>query len=56
MQLELSKDIVDCQSCIICGRDANRVRAAIADLKGSQTIQDWQIAKMVSNVQKHGDE
>ena len=56
MQLELSKGIVDCQSCIIWGRVANRVQATIADIKGSQTIQDWQIAKMVSNVQKQGDE
>ena len=41
MQLELLKDIVDCQSCFIWGRDANKVQATIDDLMASQTIQDW---------------
>jgi ornithine cyclodeaminase len=41
MQLELLKDVVDCQSCFIWGRDANKVQATIDDLTASQTIQDW---------------
>jgi len=41
MQLELLKDIVDCYSCFIWGRDANKVQATIDDLMASQAIQDW---------------
>jgi ornithine cyclodeaminase len=41
MQLELLKDVVDCQSCFIWGRDANKLQATIDDLMASQTIQDW---------------
>jgi ornithine cyclodeaminase len=41
MQLELLKDVVDCKSCVIWGRDANKVQATIDDLKASQIIQDW---------------
>lgn len=41
MQLELLKDVVDCKSCLIWGRDANKVSATIADLKASKAIQDW---------------
>jgi ornithine cyclodeaminase len=43
MQLELLKDIVDCQSCFIWGRDPNKVQAMIADLLASETIQSWGI-------------
>jgi ornithine cyclodeaminase len=43
MQLELLKDIVDCQSCFVWGRDANKVQAMIEDLKASETIQSWGI-------------
>jgi len=41
MQLELLKDVVDCKSCLIWGRDAGKVQAMIDDLTASQTIQDW---------------
>ena len=41
MQLELLKDVVDCQSCFMWGRDANKVQGMIEDLKASKTIQDW---------------
>ena len=41
MQLELLKDIVDCKSCVIWGRDANKVQATIDDLNASRIIQDW---------------
>jgi ornithine cyclodeaminase len=43
MQLELLKDVVDCQSCFIWGRDPNKVQAMIADLQASETIQSWGI-------------
>lgn len=41
MQLELLKDIVDCQQCVVWGRDAGKVEKLIADLKSNPTIQDW---------------
>jgi len=41
MQLELLKDVVDCQSCLVWGRDADKVQKMIADLGASKTIQDW---------------
>lgn len=41
MQLELLKDVVDCRSCLIWGRDAQKVQKMIEDLKSSKTIQDW---------------
>jgi ornithine cyclodeaminase len=41
MQLELLKDVIDCQSCFIWGRDADKVQAMIEDLKTSEAIQDW---------------
>jgi ornithine cyclodeaminase len=43
MQLELLKDIVDCQSCFIWGRDPNKVQAMIEDLQTSEIIQSWGI-------------
>ena len=41
MQLELLKGVVDCQSCFIWGRDANKVQGMIDDLTASEAIQDW---------------
>ena len=41
MQLELLKDIVDCQQCLVWGRDAGKVERMIGDLKANATIQDW---------------
>ena len=41
MQLELLKDIVDCQQCLVWGRDAGKVEKMIGDLKANATIQDW---------------
>ena len=41
MQLEMLRDVVDCQSCLIWGRDANKVQKMITDLQASETIQDW---------------
>ena len=41
LQLELLKDIVDCQQCVVWGRDAAKVEKMIADLNANPAIQDW---------------
>ena len=41
MQLELLKDVVDCQSCFIWGRDANKVQRMIEELRASKAIEAW---------------
>ena len=41
MQLELLKEIVDCQQCLVWGRDAGKVEKMIGDLQANATIQDW---------------
>ncbi|TDI77264.1 MAG: ornithine cyclodeaminase family protein [Bacteroidetes bacterium] len=41
MQLELLKDVVDCQSCIVWGRDASKVQNTIEDLLRNESIQAW---------------
>jgi len=41
MQLELLKNVVDCQSCFIWGRDPDKVQRTIEDLKAREAIQDW---------------
>ncbi len=41
MQLELLKDVVECQSCFVWGRDANKVQTMIEDLKAREAIQAW---------------
>lgn len=41
MQLEMLKDVVDCQSCFIWGRDASKVQGMIEDLRAREAIQDW---------------
>ncbi len=43
MQLELLKDIVDCQQCLVWGRDSAKVEKMIGDLGANATIQDWGI-------------
>jgi len=43
LQLELLKDIVDCQRCVVWGRDADKVGKMISDLNANATIQDWGI-------------
>ena len=51
MQLELLKDVVDCKSCIVWGRDADKVQAMIDELDASTDIRDWGLQiKAVSNV------
>ena len=41
MQLELLKDVVDCQSCFIWGRDSTKVQRMIDDLQAKESIQAW---------------
>jgi ornithine cyclodeaminase len=43
LQLELLKGIVDCQRCVVWGRNADKVGKIISDLKANATIQDWGI-------------
>jgi len=43
LQLKLLKDIVDCQKCVVWGRDAGKVEKMVADLKRDATIQEWGI-------------
>jgi len=41
LQLELLKDVVDCQSCFIWGRDANKAQGMIDDLQAREAIRAW---------------
>ena len=41
LQLELLRDVVDCRSCVIWGRDASKVQRMIEDLQANETIQAW---------------
>ncbi len=41
MQLEMLRDVVDCKSCFIWGRDATRVQSMIEDLQAREAIQAW---------------
>jgi len=41
MQLEFLKDIVDCQHCLVWGRDAGKVEKMIGDLRPNATSRDW---------------
>jgi len=41
MQLELLKEVVDCKSCFIWGRDADKVHTMIGDLEARDAIRDW---------------
>jgi ornithine cyclodeaminase len=41
LQLEILRDIVDCKSCFIWGRDSTKVRRMIEDLRARDSIQAW---------------
>jgi len=41
MQLEMLAEVVDCQSCYVWGRDADKVRTMIEDLRARKRIQAW---------------
>ena len=41
LQLELLKDVVDCKSCLVWGRDFNKAQQLIDDLETNATIGEW---------------
>ena len=41
LQLELLRDVVDCQSCFIWGRDANKVQTMIEELQVKESMRSW---------------
>ncbi len=41
MQLEMLRDVVDCKSCFIWGRDPSKVQLMIEDLRASESVQAW---------------
>jgi ornithine cyclodeaminase len=41
MQLEMLRDVVDCQRCLVWGRDPAKVQAMIGDLGGKDSIRAW---------------
>lgn len=48
MQLEMLKDVVDCSSCIVWGRDSNKAQQMIEDLQNSKVIRDWGLGMRVA--------
>ena len=40
-QLEMLREVVDCKSCFIWGRDSTKVRTMIQDLQARESIQAW---------------
>ena len=41
MQLKMLRDVVDCTSCLVWGRDSTKVQRMIADLRASESVQAW---------------
>ena len=41
MQLEMLRNVVDCKSCFIWGRDPSKVQLMIEDLRASESVQAW---------------
>ncbi|HIF56773.1 MAG TPA: ornithine cyclodeaminase family protein [Gemmatimonadetes bacterium] len=41
MQLEMLRDVIDCRSCFIWGRDPTKVQRMIEDLQSRERIQMW---------------
>ena len=41
MQLEMLRDVVDCTSCLVWGRDSTKVQRMIDDLRASESVQAW---------------
>jgi ornithine cyclodeaminase len=41
LQLEILRDIVDCKSCYVWGRDSTKVQIMIEDLRARDSIQAW---------------
>lgn len=43
LQLELLRDVVDCDKCLIWGRDLTKAHKMVDELKQKQNIKDWGI-------------
>jgi ornithine cyclodeaminase len=41
LQLEMLREVIDCQSCFIWGRDASKAQRMIEDLQASEAVQSW---------------
>jgi ornithine cyclodeaminase len=41
LQLEILRDVVDCRSCFIWGRDSTKVQTMIEDLRARESIRAW---------------
>ena len=41
MQLEVLQDVVDCQSCLIWGRDPSKVQLMVEDLRAKSSVRAW---------------
>ncbi len=41
LQLEMLRDVIDCKSCLVWGRDANKARAMVEDLRAREAIRAW---------------
>jgi ornithine cyclodeaminase len=41
MQLEMLRNVVDCRSCFIWGRDPAKVQTMIAELQSKENIREW---------------
>jgi len=41
MQLEMLRTVVDCESCLIWGRDSTKVQGMLEDLQAIESIQAW---------------
>jgi ornithine cyclodeaminase len=41
LQLEMLKDVVDCRSCLIWGRDEKKVQSMIEELQAGETVRAW---------------
>jgi len=41
LQLEILREVIDCQSCFIWGRDASQAQRLIEDLQASEAVQSW---------------
>ncbi len=41
LQLEMLKDVVDCKSCLIWGRDAKKAQSMVEDLRAREAIKAW---------------
>lgn len=48
MQLELLRGIIDCQSCLIWGRDPDKAHHMIEDLASNDGIREWELELRVA--------